>query len=102
MRRRTPAYLVIAVAALAVLLEALVVTALGTRAPAWSHWICSPSTAHSSRHVVLGGGAAGTVFGTSLRVLAVHWPHLVPIPVGLVALVYLRRANVRYRASETS
>jgi hypothetical protein len=26
-----------------------------------------------------------------------HWPHLLPILLGFATLVYLRRANTRYR-----
>ena len=90
-------YLALAVSALALLLESVLVVLLGARAPAWSHWLCSPSAIHSARHAVLGGGL-GTALSTSLKVLAVHWPHLLPIPLGAATLVYLYRANVHYHA----
>jgi hypothetical protein len=95
---RTAIYLAICVSVLALVLESVAVVLLGASAPSWSHWLCSPSTIHSARHAV--GGGVGTALSTSLKVLAVHWPHLLPIPLGVATLVYLYRANVRYNRQQ--
>lgn len=87
--------LVALVATLSLLLESVAVVLLGGEAPSWSHWLCSPSTIHSAQHAVLGGGVGAALSG-SLKLLAVHWPHLVPIPLAVATLVYLHRANARY------
>jgi hypothetical protein len=39
------------------------------------------------------------VFDT-MSLLLPHWPHILPIILALWTLVYLWRANARYRASE--
>lgn len=54
---------------------------------------------HYTGHIVPGDGL-GSAMNTSLKVLAVHWPHLMPIPLGIATLVYLYRANVRYHANQ--
>lgn len=95
-QRRT-LYLVVLFAALSLILESVAVVLFGAEAPSWSHWLCSPSTIHSARHAILSGGV-GKALSTSLQLLAVHWPHLLPIPLGVATLVYLQRANARYNA----
>jgi hypothetical protein len=90
--------LLLAVAALALVLESVAVILLGASAPAWSHWLCSPSSIHSARHALLSGGLGNTL-KVSLQLLAVHWPHLLPIPLGVTMLIYLHRANARYNQS---
>jgi hypothetical protein len=87
--------LVALVATLSLILESVAVVVLGAEAPSWSHWLCSPSSIHSARHAILSGGL-GKALSTSLKLLAVHWPHLLPIPLGLATLAYLHRANARY------
>jgi ABC-type phosphate transport system permease subunit len=97
-RARRTIYLVLAVSLLALLLESVAVILLGANTPAWAHWLCSPSAIHSARHALLGGGL-DTALKTSLKLLAVHWPHLVPIPLGIATLVYLYRSNTRYNTN---
>jgi hypothetical protein len=88
---RKPALLwTLALAAAVVTLEPFATLALGKRAPGWSHWLCSPASLRSAVHSVGSGG---------LRALEVHWPHFLPILVGLATLVYLWRANARYHSS---
>lgn len=76
------------------LAAALALTVLGFvgdgagRVPAWSRWWCSP-TAHGAH----GGSRAG---GSLLAALEVHWPHFLPILLGLATLAYLWRASARY------
>ena len=98
-RARTTIYLVLAVTLFTLILESAAVILLGANTPSWAHWLCSASAIHSARHAVLSGGV-GTALRTSLKLLAVHWPHLVPIPLGIATLVYLHRANTRYNTSQ--
>jgi hypothetical protein len=64
----------------------------GRGAPGWAHWLCSPAALRSAVHAVRGSGVPTTL----LTVLEVHWPHVIPIVVGLGTLVYLWRANALY------
>ncbi len=91
--------LVALLATLSLILESVAVVVLGGEAPSWAHWLCSPSSIHSARHALLSGGL-GSTLKTSLQLLAVHWPHLLPIPLGVTMLIYLHRANVRYNQSD--
>lgn|GEM_PF-5998751 len=97
---RTAAHCAMALVALAVGLEPLLVRSLGSRAPGWSHWWCSAASASRSAggasHAV-GSGALGGALHTTLAVLAVHWPHFLPILLALGTLVYLWRANAAWR-----
>lgn len=100
---RTAAYCSLALAALVVGLEPLLVQSLGSSAPGWSHWLCSAHSAASGSHAgggaLLGdGGGLGGALHTTLAVLAVHWPHFLPIVLALGALVYLWRADAAWRA----
>jgi ABC-type phosphate transport system permease subunit len=99
MRKGAAIYLAIAASLLGLILESGVVILAGARAPSWSHWLCSPASIHSAGHAVHGGGL-GSALNSTLGVLAVHWPHLVPIPLGIATLVYLYRANARYHANQ--
>jgi hypothetical protein len=118
MQRRSATYYALTLAALAVGLEPLLVRSLGSNAPAWSHWWCSAaSSAAGASHAAagagglggapggLGGGLAGAPGGldgalhTTLAVLAVHWPHFLPILLALGTLVYLWRADAQHRAA---
>lgn len=75
--------------------DLLLLTARGSKAPAWAHLWCSPSTRSHS------GGGSGTGVGAVLgyaKALVPHWPHILPIVVALATLVYLRWANARYHA----
>jgi hypothetical protein len=78
-----------------------VLLAHASQTPAWVHWLCSPSALHPSvLHVGSGlGGLFMRVLG-GLEVLLPHWPHILPIVLALWTLVYLWRANARYRAGE--
>lgn len=75
-----------------------VLLAHASQTPTWVHWLCSPSALHRSvLHVEPGlSGLFTRVLDTAL-ILLPHWPHILPILVALWALVYLRRANERYR-----
>lgn len=94
-RRARTLSMVALVAMLSLILESVAVVLLGAEAPSWSHWLCSPSSIHSARHAILSGGL-GKALSTSLALLVVHWPHLLPIPLGVGTLIYLHRANARY------
>jgi hypothetical protein len=93
--RRTATHLLLAASATAVALEPLLTIAQGSHTPAWAHWLCSPAL-RSAVHTV-GGRGLGT---TLLTALEVHWPHFLPILLGLATLVYLYRANMRYHAQD--
>ncbi len=110
---RTGAYCALAMAALVVGLEPLLVSRLGSRAPEWSHWLCSAHPAASGSHAaggwlsgggwlgggwLSGGGWLGGALHTTLAVLAVHWPHFLPIVLALGTLLYLWRADAAWLA----
>lgn len=105
---RTAAYCALALTALVVGLEPLLVQSLGSSAPGWSHWLCSAHPAASGSHAGgsgwlsiggwLGDGSLGGALHTTLAVLAVHWPHFLPIVLALGTLVYLWRADAAWRA----
>jgi hypothetical protein len=99
MQRRPVFNSVLALATLIVGLEPLLVRSLGSSAPGWSHWLCSAHSAASGSHAAGGaGGFLGGALHTTLAVLAVHWPHFLPIVLALGTLVYLWRADARHRA----
>jgi hypothetical protein len=96
---RTTAYCTLALASLVVGLEPLLVQSLGSSAPGWSHWLCSAHPAASGSHAGAGGGGwLGGALHTTLALLAVHWPHFLPIVLALGTLVYLWRADAAWRA----
>jgi hypothetical protein len=121
MQPRSSTYYALTLAALVVGPEPLLVRSLGSNTPAWSHWWCSAaSSASGASHVAAsagglsgasGGlsGASGGLTGasgglegalhTTLAVLAVHWPHFLPMLLALGALVYLWRADALHRAA---
>ncbi|HEV2943678.1 MAG TPA: hypothetical protein VGX26_01000 [Solirubrobacteraceae bacterium] len=116
-RSWTGVCLAIAASLLGLILESVAVILVGARAPSWSHWLCSPAGIHSAGGAVPGselpasihihfeggavtGGGLGSALNSMLEVLAVHWPHLVPIPLGTATLVYLYRANARYHTNQ--
>jgi hypothetical protein len=94
---RTALHCALALTALAVGLEPLVVRSLGSRAPTWSHWWCSAASASTSPHTT-GGGRLGGALHTMLAGLAVHWPHFLPIALALGTLAYLWRADAQHRS----
>jgi len=94
---RTATHCALALAALALVLEPLLVRSLGSSAPGWSHWLCSAHSAAGGSHAT-GGGWLGDALHTTLAVLAVHWPHFLPIVLALGTLVYLWRADAAWRA----
>jgi hypothetical protein len=73
----------------------------GSRLPAWSHLWCSSATLRSVSHAVGGGGLSATLH-TTIQALAVHWPHFLPILLGLATLVYLWRADARYDSNSSA
>jgi len=78
--------------------DCVVLTVWGSRAPAWSHWWCSPPASRSTAHSGAGtsAGGLGAKLLRPLEALLPHWPHLLPILLALATLVYLWRANARY------
>ncbi len=97
MQRKPALNSILALAALLVGLEPLLASRLGSRAPGWSHWLCSAHPAASGSHLSSGGWLAGALH-TTLAVLAVHWPHFLPIVLALGTLLYLWRADAAWRA----
>lgn len=96
LRRRALVSLALVFVALGAAGDLALLTARGSQAPGWAHWWCSPSALRQH-----GGGASSGLTATllgSLRAVGPHWLHILPIVVALAALVYLRRANARYRA----
>ena len=91
--------LALVLAASTVAVEPLLVRTWGSRAPTWSHWWCSASSARSAPHRA-GADGLGAAVLTPIKALAPHWPHFLPILLGLATLVYLWRADVRYRVQE--
>jgi hypothetical protein len=78
-----------------------VLLAHASQTPRWVHWLCSPSALHpSALHVGPGLGGLLTRALGILETLLAHWPHILPILLALWTLLYLRRANARYRAGE--
>jgi hypothetical protein len=65
------------------------------RGHGWLHQWCSPSALASTHPPSLGGVPAWI-----LAALQAHWPHLLPLLIGIATLVYLRRASVRYSAEQ--
>jgi hypothetical protein len=96
--RMTLTRIALALVALAATLDWMLLVARGPSSPAWAHWWCSPSALHATPRVA-GGGLAATLLD-SLRTIAPHWPHILPILLALVTLVYLRRADARYHAHD--
>jgi hypothetical protein len=94
--RRPAVSFALALVAATVVLEPLVAIARGGSGPGWSHWLCSPEALRSAVHSVGGSKLAGAV----LTALEVHWPHFIPLLVGLAMLVYLWRANARYHSED--
>lgn len=93
--RRQSTLLVLALAAVAFGLVPLLLGASGASAPAWSHFWCSPASLRSASRIA--GGGLGGALSTLMAAFEVHWPHLLPILAGLATLVYLQRADARYR-----
>jgi hypothetical protein len=90
-----------AVLAVVAIGEWSVLLAHASQTPTWVHWLCSPSTLHQSAlHVGPGLGGLLTRALNTLRILLPHWPHILPILLGLWTLAYLWRANARHRAGE--
>ena len=94
---RAVAHRALALAALLVGLEPLLVSRLGSHAPGWSHWLCSVHATANGPHTVGGGWLDGALH-TTLAVLAVHWPHFLPLLLALGTLLYLWRADAAWRA----
>lgn len=80
--------LLVVPASAALLLASLAAVRHGSSAPDWSHWWCSPDA-----RAVHGAGGAGS---SLLAALEVHWPHFLPILLGLATLVYLWRADAHH------
>lgn len=78
-----------------------VLLAHASQTPRWVHWLCSPSALHlAALHVGPGLGGLLTRALSTMETLLAHWPHILPILLALWTLVYLWRANARYRAGE--
>lgn len=94
--RKPAVSLALALFATALALAPLLTIAQGAGAPGWAHWLCSPASLRSAAHTV----GASRVGPTLLTAIEIHWPHFLPILFGLATLVYLWRANVRFRAQD--
>jgi len=84
---------------LALVFAALPLLALvfaGASAASWIHQFCSPAALSAAAHSVGGAGLAHGV----LAELAIHWPHLLPLLLGVATVVYLWRADARHRAQQ--
>jgi hypothetical protein len=91
--------LALSVCAAGVVVVSIATLALGgASARGWVHWLCSPSVLGSAAHGVRAGGLGVRV----LAALEVHWPHFLPALVGLATLVYLWRADARYKSQHPS
>jgi hypothetical protein len=96
-RRRTATHLLLVGLATAIVFESVVTLGQGNRAAGWSHWWCSPAALNSAAHTV---GVSRGLLATLLAAFEVHWPHFLPILLGLVTLVYLWRANAQYHSQD--
>jgi hypothetical protein len=81
---------VLAIALLALGIAPLLTILLGAHAPGWAAWVCSHTLSGSIRDLAP-SGRLGAAFRTSRNAVAVHWPHLIPIPLALATLAYLCR-----------
>jgi hypothetical protein len=69
----------------------------GSQTSGWSHWLCSPAALRSAAHAVSSSGLGAGV----LTALELHWAHFLPVLAGLATLVYLWRADARYRSQDS-
>jgi hypothetical protein len=97
MPARTRACFFLAFGALTTALVFVFVSTLDNRAPAWSHWWCSPS-AHVAPTLNADSGPGVLLLGL-VKLLAIHWPHFLPLLLGMATVVYLWRANKNYNSS---
>ncbi len=88
--------LALSIFAAAVALGSIATLAIGQGAHGWVHWLCSPGVLGSAAHSVRASG----IGAKALTALEIHWPHFLPALLALATLVYLSRANARYRAQE--
>jgi len=88
--------LTLSIVAAAVALACIATLAIGQGAHGWVHWLCSPGVLGSAAHSVRASG----IGAKALTALEIHWPHFLPALLALATLVYLSRANARYRAQE--
>jgi len=88
--------LALSIFAAVVALGSMVTLAIGQGAHGWVHWLCSPAVLGSAAHSVRASG----IGAKALTALEIHWPHFLPALLALATLVYLSRANARYRAQE--
>jgi integral membrane sensor domain MASE1 len=97
-KRRALITLTLALVVLGASADLVLLTARGAGAPGWAHWWCSASALrqHGGQS---SSGLTASLLG-SLRAIAPHWPHILPIVAASATLVYLRRANARYHANE--
>jgi hypothetical protein len=88
--------LALSIFAAVVALASIATLVIGQRVHGWVHWLCSPGVLGSAAHSVRASGIAAK----ALTALEIHWPHFLPALLALATLVYLSRANARYRAQE--
>jgi hypothetical protein len=77
-------------------IAALVAQTSGSAVPAWSHWWCSPNSASLAPHLAAASGVGPTLL-VPTKAIAVHWPHFLPILLGLATLAYLWRADAQHK-----
>jgi hypothetical protein len=92
--RKPAVSLALSIFAAVVALVSIVTLVIGRGAPGWAHWLCSPAVLGAAAHSVRPGGIAAE----ALTAIEVHWPHFVPALLALATLVYLWRADARYRS----
>ncbi len=88
--------LALSIFAAVIALGSMVTLAIGQGTHGWVHWLCSPGVLGSAAHSVRASG----IGAKALTALEIHWPHFLPALLALATLVYLSRANARYRAQE--
>lgn len=92
----------LAIALLALAMAPLLTIVLGAQAPGWAAWVCAHTLSGSIQHFAPSGRLGGA-FRTSRNVVAVHWPHLIPIPLALATLIYMyREARIASRTGARS
>lgn len=91
--RKPGVSLSLSICAVVVAAVSMLTLIIGSSAPGWAHWLCSPGVlGRAARNVHASGVAA-----KALTALEIHWPHFLPAMVALATLVYLWRADIRHR-----
>jgi hypothetical protein len=92
--RKPAVSLALSIFAAVVALVSIATLVIGQGTHGWVHWLCSPGVLRAAVHSVRSGGIAAK----ALTAIEIHWPHFVPALLALATLVYLWRADARYRS----